>query len=392
MKIISSQSQADTAPQRITELLAPLKEESSRPSLVMAWANIDCLDEVLAEALMDVSDNVMLASSCRGAMTQAGVCSGAGLLAFYDEQGAYGIGHCALGSNPEHSGYQALQAAIDASGQSWQSPDVIWCSMPPGQEEAVIEGMRQLVGDATPIIGGSTGDNDVTGDWIQLSDKKLVNDHIVVVAMYPSQGVGISFSSGYTPTELSAEVTKAEGREVIELNGRPAVDVYKSWVPGLLESADDEKSLLYITTYNSIGRVVANTDGIDQYVLSHLSSITQRGGFTTLSKITEGERIFLMSGSPDSLVIRGAKVMDTAQQLLPPDVKPAGAIMVYCAGCMMALGDDIHHVPTEINNIFNSPYLGAFTFGEQGCFSDRSNRHGNLMISSVVFGGENGNT
>jgi hypothetical protein len=32
------------------------------------------------------------------------------------------------------------------------------------------------------------------------------------------------------------------------------------------------------------------------------------------------------------------------------------------------------------------PFLGTFTFGEQGCFVGGENRHGNLMISVLTFG------
>lgn len=34
----------------------------------------------------------------------------------------------------------------------------------------------------------------------------------------------------------------------------------------------------------------------------------------------------------------------------------------------------------------NAPFLCAFTFGEQGAIIDSCNRHGNLMISALVFG------
>jgi len=32
------------------------------------------------------------------------------------------------------------------------------------------------------------------------------------------------------------------------------------------------------------------------------------------------------------------------------------------------------------------PFLGSFTFGEQGCFVRGTNRHGNLGISVVLLG------
>jgi hypothetical protein len=35
--------------------------------------------------------------------------------------------------------------------------------------------------------------------------------------------------------------------------------------------------------------------------------------------------------------------------------------------------------------LHNRPFLGVFTFGEQGCLTRGDNRHGNLMISVVTF-------
>jgi len=33
-----------------------------------------------------------------------------------------------------------------------------------------------------------------------------------------------------------------------------------------------------------------------------------------------------------------------------------------------------------------APFLGTFTFGEQGPILGAGNRHGNLMISCIIFG------
>ena len=64
----------------------------------------------------------------------------------------------------------------------------------------------------------------------------------------------------------------------------------------------------------------------------------------------------------------------------------AGGLVVYCAGCQMAVGDKMSDVAREVaDNFKQRPFLGCFTFGEQGCISDR-NVHGNLMISAVAFG------
>ena len=59
---------------------------------------------------------------------------------------------------------------------------------------------------------------------------------------------------------------------------------------------------------------------------------------------------------------------------------------MYCAGCMLTVADRMPEVVSSIGSEFKQPFLGTFTFGEQGCFLDSTNRHGNLMISAVVFG------
>ncbi len=61
-------------------------------------------------------------------------------------------------------------------------------------------------------------------------------------------------------------------------------------------------------------------------------------------------------------------------------------MIVYCAGCMLTVQNEMDRVVKELNDTLNgSPFLGTFTFGEQGCFIGGENRHGNLMISAVIF-------
>jgi hypothetical protein len=63
-----------------------------------------------------------------------------------------------------------------------------------------------------------------------------------------------------------------------------------------------------------------------------------------------------------------------------------GAVVVYCAGCMMTVQDRLPDVVAELNNsLGGKPFIGIFTFGEQGCLLDGHASHGNLMISSLVF-------
>jgi hypothetical protein len=63
-----------------------------------------------------------------------------------------------------------------------------------------------------------------------------------------------------------------------------------------------------------------------------------------------------------------------------------GALVVCCAGNLLAIGDEISKVAENIRrSLCDGDFLGIFTFGEQGCFLGVAGGHGNLMTSSIVF-------
>jgi hypothetical protein len=55
---------------------------------------------------------------------------------------------------------------------------------------------------------------------------------------------------------------------------------------------------------------------------------------------------------------------------------------------MLTVKDRLDEVRRSLNVALPGvPFIAAFTFGEQGAIVDSSNRHGNLMVSGLLFGG-----
>ena len=70
--------------------------------------------------------------------------------------------------------------------------------------------------------------------------------------------------------------------------------------------------------------------------------------------------------------------------IAPQDV--LGGLVIYCAGCQANVLDRMDGVIEGLQQGFSEqPFLGVFTYGEQGCFLGGESRHGNLMISVLVF-------
>jgi hypothetical protein len=62
--------------------------------------------------------------------------------------------------------------------------------------------------------------------------------------------------------------------------------------------------------------------------------------------------------------------------------------MVFCGGLMMAIRERMEAVSDGVEEALEgAPFLGIFTFGEQGIFANGETQHANLMISCAVFEG-----
>ena len=367
----------------------------SAPDLLfLAWS-VAYPGETLVRLLVDAAPGVRIhgASTCLGGMTEDGFISNEGrgltMLGIHDPDGGYGVGAAAIGESPRDAASQAILAALDDADRPGEIPALVWLSATPGAEELIIAGIEDVLGEDVPIIGGSAADNTVEGHWLLAANRQTGAEQVVVSVLFPSVETAFAFHSGYNPTETHGRVTRAEGRTLYAIDGRPAAEVYNEWTGGSLGGAiDGGGNVLASTTLFPLGRVVGDVGGVPYYRLSHPDGVTADGALSLFSDIREGDEVVLMLGSVETLVTRAGRVAESALsagRLTAEEI--SGALVVYCAGCMLTVQSDMPSVVDGLNvALGNAPFLGTFTFGEQGCFAGGENRHGNLMISVVVFG------
>jgi hypothetical protein len=178
----------------------------------------------------------------------------------------------------------------------------------------------------------------------------------------------------------------ATSRMVETIDGTPAAEVYDGWIGHAIhEKLRTGGNILADTTMFPLGVELGEMNGIQQYLLVHPETVTPSGALTTFANIVPGTRLHCMVGEKSKLVERAGKVVNQALQQLEGD-EPTAALVVYCGGCRLAVGDAVADVQRSIGAALgDAPYLGTFTFGEQGTVLDQSS-HGNLMISAIVFG------
>ncbi|MBE1299030.1 MAG: hypothetical protein GJ680_03860 [Alteromonadaceae bacterium] len=395
MKINAITVEHGTTEAIIADMSNQLQSLGYTPSLVIGYFNTEHSVNALRETLVNLVDcPFMLTSSCSGALGSDGdkYASKNDLVLFCleDSEGHYGVGVASIGkSDPQQAAQQALLNALENSGLEYESPALIWCALPPGEEEAILAGFADIAGSKIPVFGGSGADNDISGNWQFASREQSGSDLVMVSVLHTSKPLGMSYSSGYKPSDKTCKVTEAHGRELTSINGQSAADYYDALTGGSISAKleGDDRSVLAETTLSPLGHEVSISHGVPEYLLSHPSDVTEQGGLSLFTEVSADTEFTLMEGSVESLAVRAEKVVANAIELLPISSEPVGVLMIYCAGCMLAIGDEVDtmlgHVRKGIDGI---PVVAAYTFGEQGQFLDKQNRHGNLMISAVVFG------
>lgn len=331
------------------------------------------------------------ASSCLGAMTQMGVTEGVGFFVIEDPIGAYGTAAEAFQDDPTASARTATLSALKSADRFGETPDLIWVSSTPGFEEAVLRGIESVVGSEVAIIGGSAADNTVSGDWFVFDKSQTFAAGVVVSVMVPSRPVSFAYHNGYAPIESAGVVTRAEGRRIFEIDQRPALEVYQEWTghaEGIASPQEGSQSILSQSTLWPLGRKVAELDGVSSYLLAHPAVAHADGSIDLFASVDDGEVLSQMSGTKASLIDRAGRVATLARAAGRMEAEPiAGALMVYCGGCMLSVRDRLGEVVDGVSQALDgAPFLGTFTFGEQGQILGAGNRHGNLMISCIVFG------
>jgi hypothetical protein len=399
-------SEPDTSA-AVADLTRQLREWGQAPDFAFVFYGGGYDDTALYQGLRDSVPGAALigGSSGMGVMSDAGVAANRsiGLLAIADPDGSYGVASAQLGPDPASTAEYTLHAALRAADAEGELPELVWIYQAPGHEEAVLAGLRRVVGDRCPIVGGSAASVAGGGDLRQFGANGPLSDGLVVGALFPSGGAAVSYGGGFEPTGASGIVTaladdattvsRADGvragRHILTIDDRPAATVYNDWTDGALPpvAMADGGLVAAESAWWPLGMATGSANDLTLYRPVHVNAVSPQHGLRTYAEVEEGSRVHAMRGTRPNLIQRAGRIAGAAlSELEDEGRRPAGALMVYCVGCRMAVGDDVDRVAACARDGFGpAGFLGCFTAGEVGPAMG-VNVHANLMISAIVFG------
>jgi hypothetical protein len=169
--------------------------------------------------------------------------------------------------------HQALLLFVDAAG---------------GDQQEVVRGAYSVAGAGVPLVGG--------GVAAQLHGTEL-HSGVLAVAIGSEAPLGVGVRHGWTPTGEPMLVTRAEGRRVIELDGRPALDVYLERLQAPPAGDPVREALLALGRTYPLGLARrAGEAQVRALVGTHPSDRT----LTFLGDIPQGGLVWPMAGDVDS--------------------------------------------------------------------------------------------
>lgn len=309
----------------------------------------------------------------------------------------FGVGSAdfsAYPSVPEASRAAVLQAIKHAGKAPQEIPQAILLTITRGVEEEALEGLSAVVGKEALVLGGTAGGP----QFGVFGAHDVYREGISLAVIYTKLPVGWVFEGGFEVIDTpSGIVTKVDGRAIVEIDHRPALEVYDEWLGGkikkLVAEVGDERVIRDLLTLHPFYRQFTSPRGVNYFLFSHpwpKDKTFKDMSIMTSTKVKVGERIHLSYGTWEKLINRigNLPIMARGRGGLGADKPAILGIGYLCAGVMGAIPEVEREKMAWLINYANqdAPFIATFTWGEQGHFPGVSAKHGNLLTSFLVIG------
>ena len=226
----------------------------------------------------------------------------------------------------------------------------------------MLDGIKSVMGKHFPLIGGAAGDDFNFEKTYQFHNGKVYSSTVVGLSLVGDISFGVGVRHGWSPLGPAMRITKTKGNVVCEIDGRPAIDVYKEYLGE--ENAKSMQSEVIAKSALTYPLGIKMPDN-DSHRLSAPLIAKEDGSVTFGVEIEEGSEVRLMFGDQDGAIKHAKLAAETAKKGL--DVEPSFALIFNCVGRNKLLSDKNHK---EIEAIKSSlgpsvPMAGFYTYAEQ---------------------------
>ena len=220
------------------------------------------------------------------------------------------------------------------------------------------KGLNYSLKDRISITGGLAGDQDGFLETLIIHNSTGESNLVLAIGFYGEHlKVGYGSMGGWDSFGVDREVTKSIGNVLYELDGQPALELYKRYLGN--HAADLPSSALLFP----LSLRLKNSD--TAVVRTVLSVNETDGNMIFAGDIPQGEYVRLMKASTDRLIdgaSDAAEMSITSLRNSNPDL----AILISCVGRKLVLKQRVEEELEIIREVIGSNTLmtGFYSYGE----------------------------
>ena len=298
----------------------------------------------------------------------------------------------------EHTQVRTAQFSLDVNADSQQAGEFLGRALPHsvgaaagGTEDKLahvlvlsdglsvngsdlVRGLRKHLPESVAVTGGLAGDGARFGETLVFRDDIPEKGAIAAVGLYGNRlKIGFGSLGGWDPFGPERLVTKAKGNVLFELDGRPALALYKQYLGEHAKGLPATGLLFPLSVRASPGAtpLVRTILAVDE----RLQSLIFAGD------VPEGAHARLTKANVDRLV-DGAAGAARASLLAGP-VATELAILISCVGRKLVLKQRVEEEVEGVREILGEQAVltGFYSYGEIAPFSpgERSELHNQTM-------------
>jgi hypothetical protein len=220
------------------------------------------------------------------------------------------------------------------------------------------KGLNHQLHDRIPVTGGLAGDQANFIETVIVHNKAGEKNLVLAIGFYGENiRVGYGSMGGWDSFGVDRMITKSTGNVLYELDGHPALELYKKY---LGEHAADlpasallfPLSLLLKDAENSVVRTVLSVNEAD-------------GSMVFAGDLPQGEYVRLMRANYDKL-IDGASGAATMSNISLGITSPDLAILISCVGRKLVLKQRVEEELEIVREVIGSgaEITGFYSYGE----------------------------
>ncbi|MDD5152814.1 MAG: FIST N-terminal domain-containing protein [Candidatus Pacebacteria bacterium] len=366
--------------------------EGKKADLVLVFSSAKLDQEKMLSGVRSVSDGAMLiGSSTAGEITTAGPArrNSVAVMAISSPEIKFSASSHDISADATLAGKKVAEEIKSKAGNDLKVL-TMFSDVLSGNGADTVSAIFETLGQNFLIAGGSSGDDFEFKKTYQYLNDKVYSNSVVALGMSGNFKVGVGVKHGWTSIGLSKKVTKSKGSTVYEIDGKPAIDIYKGYFTDEELSDFDLGSFAKIAITYPIGMKIG--EGGEFLIRSPISS-NKDGSITFAASVPEGNDVRLMIGNIDVAIASGKSAAEDAVRELGGS-EPKAVIIFNSIARSKLLGERKEEGIKAIQEAvgFDTPLIGFYTYGEQAlpngkvCDSDKCNGafHNETVVVFVI--------